>query len=553
MFHTRVLAASVATAATSMIVACGGGDGQSATGPVAGTTTVPGTASQVAAACAALSGQPLVDGMVTSAAIVASGVMTGGFALPENCKVTGTLEARVGVNSVPYKTLFELRLPTVWNERFYLQGQGGTGGSVASAYGTNQPTGQEPALSRGFAVVSFDGGHEGSDTTFGLDPKAVFDFAYHSMDITTVAAKSLVQTYYNKAPVYSYAVGCSNGGRQMMELAERFPDYFDGILAGSATYRLSVSYVDAAWGIQAVHNAAPVDGNGNHIDANAFSGADLNLVAADLLSVLDGKDGLVDGVVSNTQVSGFSSYDPGRLQCTGAKTPQCLTSVQVGALRSLFSGAKNSAGQSLYSSWPWDPGLSGAQWISWKLGSSQTAVPNSIKAAFADTSIGYLYLDPPAPTFKALNFNFDTDPQRLSVTGPELDADNPDLSPFVAHGGKIIWWHGMADPSTPITDIVRYYNRMSAATKGVSDPASFARIFAAPGVGHCGGGPGLDNFPALDALMNWVELQAAPTSMVATGTAVPGRSRPICVWPQWASYKGSGDINDAANFICTAN
>ncbi|HVZ44006.1 MAG TPA: tannase/feruloyl esterase family alpha/beta hydrolase [Ramlibacter sp.] len=540
----KVLAVALAS---WQVAGCGGGDDPPA--PVSDTFTVPGSAAAVAAACTALAGKPLVDGSITSAAIV-SGEQSGGVSLPENCKVTGKLEARIGVNNVAYATNFEVRLPTTWNRRFYLQGQGGTGGSVVAAYGTNQPTGQAPALSKGFAVVSFDGGHSGSTPVFGLDPKAVYDFAYHSMDIATVAAKSIVNSYYGQAPAYSYAVGCSNGGRQMMELAQRFPNYFDGILAGSATYRLSVSYVDAAWGIQAVHNAAPTDSQGNHIDANAFSQADLNLVAADLLSVLDGKDGLVDGVVSNVAASGFSTYDPGRLQCTGDKTPQCLTSAQVGAMRALFSGAKNSAGQSLYSSWPWDPGLSGSQWISWKLGTSQTPVPNSIKAAFADTSIGYLYLDPPDPNFKALNFNFDTDPQRLAMTGPLLDADNPDLSPFVAHGGKIMWWHGMADPSTPITDVIRYYTRMAAATHSAGAADTYARVFAAPGVGHCGGGPGLDNFPALDALMQWVEKGVAPDSMVATGTAVPGRSRPICPWPQYASYKGSGDVNDAANFVC---
>src|SRR5205085_561635 len=163
---------------------------------------------------------------------------------------------------------------------------------------------------------------------------------------------------------------------------------------------------------------------------------------------------------SNVTASGFASYDPGRLQCTAGKTATCLTADQVGALRKLHSGAKNSAGQSLYSSWPWDPGIAGAQWISWKLGSSQTATPNSIKAA----------------------------------------------------------------------------------TAGQGDAAGFARVFAAPGVGHCGGGPGLDNFPALSALMDWVEQGKAPDSMTATGTAVPGRSRPICAWPSWAKYKGTGDI-----------
>lgn len=532
---------------SGLIAGCGGSDAPPQR--VAGTTTVAGTAAEVAAACSAMASRSVLNGSITSASIVAAGQVVDGATLPEHCKVNALLEPRTGVDGVRYGTNFELRLPTRWNERFFFQGQGGSGGSVAAAYGTQQPVGQPPALSMGFAVVSFDGGHQGSAVTFGLDPKAKRDFAYNSMDIVTVAAKQLVQDYYKKPPVFSYAAGCSNGGRQVMNLSQRFPTYYDGILAGAATHRLSAGFVESAWGIQAVNETAPANERGERIHANAFSEADLALVSADLLAVLDGRDGLVDGVVSNTNASVFENYDPGRLQCSGAKTPSCLTAQQVAGLRKLHSGARNSAGQKLYGSWSWDPGISGSQWRQWKLGTSQTGVPNSIRAAFADAQIGYLYLEPAEPGFKALQMDFDKDPPRMARTGPEMDANNPDLSRFAANGGKIMWYHGMIDVSSPASEIVDYYLRMAQATRGY-DAADFARVFLVPGLGHCGGGPGLGNFPALPALMDWVEKNQAPDRMIATGPTVPGRSRPLCAWPRWPRYAGSGDINNAANFVC---
>lgn len=517
---------------------------------VAGTTTMPGSPGEIASACAAMASRPLQDGTVTLAALVPAGTVVGGATLPEHCRITATLEPRVGVDGVNYSTNFELRLPTVWNERFYFQGQGGSGGSVAPALGTQQPIGQAPALGLGFAVVSFDGGHQGTNVTFGLDPKARRDFAYNAMDIVTVASKKLVGQYYRKDPVFSYAAGCSNGGRQVMNLSQRFPTYYDGILAGAATYRLSAGFVESAWGIQAVHEAAPDNGAGGRIHANAFSDSDLALLSADLLRVLDGQDGLVDGAISNTNASQFANYDPGRLQCTGAKNPDCLSAQQVSAMRKLHAGVRNSAGQQLYGSWSWDPGISGAQWRQWKLGSSQTGVPNSIRAAYADTQIGYLYLNPAEPGFQALKLDVDVDPQRMARSGPEMDANNPDLTAFARNGGKIMWYHGMIDVSSPASEIVAYHGRMAAATRGVA-AKDFARVFLVPGLGHCGGGPGLGNFPALTSLMDWVEKGVAPERMVATGPTVPGRSRPICAWPRWAKYIGSGDTNDASSFVCS--
>jgi hypothetical protein len=510
-------------------------------------------AEQPIKACAALSSAVLPDTVITSTVLNADGATSAaGVPLPEHCVVRGTIEGRVGIpDNRPYGTMFELRVPTKWNGRFIFQGQGGTGGSVQPATGQSQmPPGNPPPLAAGWAVVSFDGGHQGGDAVFGLDPKAKTDFAYHSMDIAAVTAKALIASYYGHGPRRSYFSGCSNGGRQGMMFSQRFPSYFDGIIAGSATYRLSVSYVDSAWGLQALTAIAPPDANGVPIMANAFSNADLTLVANDILAVCDADDGVVDGMVLNTNACNYEDYDPARLQCAGAKTPTCLTAAQVGALKDLQRGARTSKGKQLYNTWAWDPGIGGTQWRSWKLGTSTTPVPNAIKFSFCSTSVGYLYLTPPVPGFDCLTMNFDVDPARLAQNS-FLDADNPDLSAFREHGGKILWYHGTVDPSTPYSEIIRYYENMDDETKGHSNKTSdFARVFVVPGFGHCSGGSGLDRFDPLTPMVNWVEKGIAPEVMIATGNNFPGRSRPICAYPETAEYKGSGSIEDAASFTC---
>src|SRR5262245_61590175 len=503
--------------------------------------------------CGALGNPNLPDTVITSTVLNANGATSAaGVPLPEHCVVRGIIEPRTGIpDNRAYGTMFELRVPTKWNGRFFFQGQGGTGGSVVAATGQSQlPPGNSPPLAAGWAVVSFDGGHEGGDAAFGLDPKAKTDFAYHSMDIAAVTAKVLIAQYYGQGPRRSYFAGCSNGGRQGMMFSQRFPTYFDGIIAGSATYRLSVSYVDSSWGLQQLTAIAPPGASGAPIMANAFSNADLTLVANDILAVCDGRDGVIDGMVLNTNACNFKDYDPGRLQCTGSKTPTCLTPAQVTALKNLQRGARDSKNHQLYNLWPWDPGIGGTQWRSWKLGTSTTPTPNAIKFSFCSTSVGYLYLTPPVPGFDCLTMNFDTDPARLAENS-FLDADNPDLRAFRDHGGKILWYHGTVDPSTPSTETLRYYGNMTAATTGSTALSEeFARVFVVPGFGHCNGGSALDRFDPLTPMVNWVEKGIPPEQMTATGTNFPGRSRPLCVYPKTAWYNGTGSIEEATSFTC---
>lgn len=536
--------------------------------------------------CATPSGLP-PDTIITSVALIADGEQSAaGVPLPQHCRLQGVIEQRLGVTVInppggvaptgavtrDYGTRFELRMPTLWNGRFLFMGQGGTGGSVQAATGQQQlPAGNAPPLAAGWAVVTFDGGHAGGDVIFGLDAKAKNDFAYHSMDIAAVTAKALITDYYGQGAIHSYFSGCSNGGRQGMMFSQRFPDYFDGIVAGSATYRLSVTYVDSSWGLQqfdAVSPPSPTLPGNPRILANAFSDADLALVANDILKVCDARDGLLDGMVLNTNKCKFRDYDPARLQCTGAKTAACLTPEQVVAMRNIHAGARDSNGDQLYNVWPWDPGIAGPQWRQWKLGSSQTAIPNAIKYSFCSTSVGYLYLTPPEPGFDCLKMNFDVDPARLAQNA-WLDAANPDLKAFRHHGGKILWYHGTADTSTPVTEIVRYLRDMTNVTihghghgyghdrrdrdhgRILEKTSEFARLFVVPGFGHCSGGSaGLDRFDPLTPLVNWVENGIAPEQITATSTVFPGRSRPLCAFPNTAHYKGTGDVENASSFVC---
>lgn len=503
------------------------------------------------AACEALIKLTPKDTRLTLAALISDGTKVRDIAYPEHCRVTGIIEERVGVNNVKYGTMFELRLPSKWNERYFFQGQGGTGGSVQDAVGLPSPPSEQTALTKGYASVTFDGGHQGGDPTFGLDPKARDDFAFHSMDVAAIVTKELVRDYYKAAPRYSYFSGCSNGGRQGMKFSQAFPHHFDGILAGSATYRLAVSYAATSNEIQQLTAIAPKNADGDPILANALSDGDIKLLSNDILAVCDGKDGVVDGMVSNTNACQFADYDPGRLQCTGAKTDSCLSGDQVRALRNIYGVLRNSKGEALYSPLAWDPAIVDPQWRNWKLGKSQTKATDAIRARFANTSIGYLYLTPPDPDFNAMKFDLDVHPAKLATVAPTMDAASPDLKAFRARGGKILWWHGMMDPSTPANDVIRYYEEMTKATTGsFEESQKFARIFLAPGVGHCDGGQGLERFDAFGALVDWVENGKAPERILATGKTFPGRTRPLCNWPAYAHYNGSGDINDAANFTC---
>ena len=501
-------------------------------------------------ACQQLSESVLTDTVfdIPPAIVDAGTARSGDMAMPAHCLVRGTIEKRVGAGGVPFGSKFELRLPTAWNGRFMFQGGGGTDGAVLPAYGDrNQPTGNSPALAQGYAVVTTDGGHEDNDASFGLDRKARTDWGYHSVDIVTRAAKQLVTLYYGRAPDFSYLVGCSNGGRQGMMMSQRFPDEYDGIVAGDPVFRLSESHVASAWDIQTFTAIAPKGTDGLPVLAGAFSDSNLKLLSNAILAACDAKDGLRDGLVSNTTACNFN---PIRLKCRGKKSDACLTAAQVQALNRYIAGPYDAKGRPLYVGWPWDPGFAAPGWRAWKLGTSTSSVPNAIKAGLSNNAIRYVMLTPPQPDMTEAAFDFNRDPARMRASAAFTDATSVDLARFRAHGGKIIFYHGLADPAISARDTQRYYEALTQAQGGAKRTEDFARLFLVPGMTHCSGGSGLDSFNTLAAITAWVEQHQPPARLTATGKAMPGVSRPLCPYPTSAHYVGKGDVKNEVNFLC---
>lgn len=485
------------------------------------------------------------------AALTGAATATG---LPEHCLVRVQLDARSGAQGEEYFIGMELRLPTRWNGRFLYQGGGGMDGAVNPAIGSIPIHGStaQPALERGYAVVSTDSGHQAknpADASFGYDQQARLDLGYAAIGRVTGAAKLLVQSYYQKAPRHSYFMGCSNGGREALMAAERFPLEFDGVVAGNPGFHLSHAAIAEAWDTRAFLRAAPLDAAGKPVLANAFALADLQLVSSAILNQCDALDGAKDGII---EAMSECRFDPRSLQCKGEKQAGCLTLAQVDALTAIFSGAVDSKGNRLYSTWPWDSGIDAPGWRAWKLGNSQTAQPNAINATMGAIALSHYFMTPPQESVDAAQVDFDRIAEQVAETGAINDATNTQLSSFAAHSGKLIVVEGNSDPVFSADDLREWWQRLAAANGGAEQLSATARLFIIPGMTHCGGGPALDDIDPLTALEQWVETGAAPQQLMAKGTAFPGRARPVCPYPEGARYNGNGDVNAASSFRCVA-
>jgi feruloyl esterase len=397
-------------------------------------------------------------------------------------------------------------------------------------------------------VASDDGGHENPmDSSFGREQQARLDYAFESTPETVRAARQLIASYYSKLPTHSYFVGCSNGGREAMMDVERNPLDFDGAIAGDPGFRLTHAAIAEAWDTQAFVAAAPKDSAGNPILSVSFSNSDLKLVADAVLAKCDALDGLKDGEINNMAACKIS---PAELTCKGEKTASCLSPAQVKALEQSFGGAHDSNGNPLYSSWPYDAGIGDMGWRMWKLGTSQTAVPNAMNTTLGAMSLRDYFVHPYIQDLTPMNLDFDRAAGETDQTARINDAVSTDFSTFAARGGKLIIYEGLSDPVFSADDIIDYYRQLERDNGGAEKSASFARLFLIPGMTHCGGGPATDQFDALTALEKWVEQGEAPQSILAKGAAFPGRTRPLCPYPQYAAYNGSGDSQDAGSFTC---
>lgn len=511
-------------------------------------------------------------------------------AAPEHCEVLGMLNERTGTHSQPYAIKFHLRLPAAWNGNFFFEGGGGSNGNLGAAFGNLQGGQATNALTLGYAVVSQDSGHDNAvnndparngTVTFGFDPQARIDFGYNSYDQVTQTAKAIIQIYYGRAPQRSYFVGCSEGGREGMVVSQRFPQYFDGVLACAPGFNLhKAALYGHSWDVQSFAEVSTATGvydrNGQPLLNKTFTDEDLDLASQAILNACDALDGLEDGVIDNFPACNDAAVAPKltAIQCAGPKRSTCLSAVQVSAIRKVYAGAKDAQGKPLYSDWPFDRGIGGRignnynqGWRSWKIGSYDAPQNGAIIATLGSASVSALFTTPPtevpsagaAPLAFLRGVDVQTAAPKLTATSGEyttpvadfMRANSTDLAAFKDRGSKLVIIQGVSDPVFSINDTLRWWEELNQANNGAA--ADFARVFAVPGMNHCAGGPATDQFNAFASLTAWVEQSAPPAQIVATAGAAtpwPGRTRPLCPYPSQARYNGSGSIEDARNFTC---
>lgn len=518
--------------------------------------------------CALLTQQSLPGGTLTVAQYLAAG-RDGAYAVPEHCKLQGKLNEHTGIDGKPYAIGFELRLPKAWNQRFYFQGGGGTDGVLRPALGMASAGNlMSNALTVGFAVVSTDAGHlnqpgvEGS-YLFGADPQARIDYGYNHLPVVTAAAKNLIAKMYGRMPHHAYFVGCSNGGRQGMMATQRFPTLFDGVIAGAPAYRAVEASLDAMAQVQAYANAAPASktSDARPLLGNAFTAEDLTFVSKGVLLACDALDGAADGMVNDIRNCHF---DASMLQCVNDEDgANCLSEKKVTALKDAFAGARANNGQLIYASWPFDPGIASPLWSLWKFGSPDAMPPQAMNTTLVAGTLSHVFMTPPQMTADLYGFALSVQPETAFAQAAQrkkpfmqsgiqvMNADSSDIAEFKNRGGKIIFYHGMADGAFSANDTVSYFQQLR--TRFGKDAEKFSRLYLIPGMAHCSGGPATDQFDALSALIAWVEEGKAPDALSAkAGSSAPwpGRTRPLCAYPTQAMYSGKGNIEDAANFTC---
>jgi feruloyl esterase len=437
---------------------------------------------------------------------------------PAHCRVDGVIDERTGRDGKPYGIGFAVALPANWNGRFLFEGGGGLNGSVQPPLGAAY-AGERSALARGFAVASTDSGHQatGFDASFFRDQQASLNFLYQAVAEVTLVAKAIVRTHYGKAQQHAYFVGCSTGGREAMMMSQRFPNYFDGIVAAAPAARTSFSNLGLRYATTALNAIAPRDADGKPQTRAAFSDADRKLLIDGVLDACDGLDGNKDGLIFAPQ---NCKFDPGTL---------ALSAGQVGAIRAVMQGPRTSTGRQVYPGYYYDTGIATTQGLPGVL--AGPIIPEG----------------PPAGT------TFDVDAAAAeAMDARAMVGDSSawtNLSTFREHGGKLIFVHGVSDPWFSAQETVRYYELL-----GRDNPeaplADWSRLFLVPGMGHCGGGERtLDQFDMLSAVVEWVESRRPPDRVIATGKSVPGESRPLCPYPAHAHFSG-GDARDAANYSC---
>jgi feruloyl esterase len=480
------------------------------------------------ASCESLSKLVVPNTAITGAQVVAAGEFTAPPSrgpvpsfkdVPSFCRVQATLTP-----SSDSDVKIEVWLPASgWNGKFQAVGNGGWAGTIS--YG---PLGA--AVRRGYAAASTDTGHVGGSASFALGhPEKLTDFAYRAVHETTVAAKAIIAGFYGSAPRYSYWNGCSTGGRQGLKEAQRFPADFDGIIAGAPANYQTHLHVWSVAVAQAVHKEP-----GSYIPPEKYPA-----IHKAALEACDALDGLKDGLV---QDPARCHFDPKVIECQGDDTPACLTAPQVEAARKIYAPVKNSrTGAEIF------PGMEPGSELGW----AGLAGPKA--AAVATDTFTYIAHKDPNWDWQTLNPDSDTALADKLDNGL-INAIDPNLKPFFSHKGKLIMYHGWSDQLIAPGNSVNYYESVAKKMGGASKATDEIRLFMVPGMAHCAGGEGPNTFDMVSALEQWVEQGRAPEQIVASHSqnGTVDRTRPLCPYPQVAHYKGTGSVDDAANFSCAA-
>jgi feruloyl esterase len=471
--------------------------------------------------------------------------------LPAFCRVAGVIAP-----TPDSKINFETWMPaTTWNGKFEDLGNGGFAGFLVYR-------GMIVLLNRGYATASTDDGHTGSlDVSWAIGhPEKVKDFGYRAVHETAEKSEAIIQAFYGKKLAHAYFNGCSDGGREALMEAQRFPEDFDGIIAGAPDNSWSHQLAGFIWDEQATA-----------IDPASFIPPEkLPIIQAAALSQCSALDGASEGILEDPRQCYF---DPAKIRCADADAPNCLTAPQVEAARKIYSGPKNPrTGEQVYPGY--EPGSEAdpTNWKPWITGAKQGS---AIQFFFGNLFFGGMVFQNPKWDFRS--FDFDKDVKLADEkTAAVLNSDNPDLSRFRARGGKLLQYHGWADGAAAPVDSIDYYEKVignTADSKAAAEQQTrtYYRLFMVPGMAHCFNGSGANNFgnnwgvpnpntdpdhDVISALDRWVEKGVAPEKLIATkfvddkpekGVA---RTHLLCPYPQEAKWTGKGEKKDAASYIC---
>jgi len=485
-----------------------------------------GAGAKSSGSCEKLASLALHDAMITSAHTVAAGAfsVTGAARpnplfkqLPEFCRVAATLAP-----SSDSHIEMELWMPSQnWNGKFLAVGNGGWAGNIVI-------NDLAMGVSRGYAVASNDTGHQDAGAVFAMHPEKVIDFGYRAMHEMTVRAKAMVDAFYNRAPQLSYYQGCSTGGRQGLMEAQRYPDDFDAIVAGAPVnnqVRLNVS--QTALQVEMLKNPARI-----------VPASKVTLFANAVMAACDANDGVKDNIINDPRACKF---DPGTLMCKAGDAPDCLMAPQVASARQLYSPVKSKKGEIVY------PGRLPGVEAGWAARIPTPGAPMNPLWGDMPRYVGHRDAN-----WDVMSFDLDADLALTLKNASFIESTDPNLAKFKARGGKLLLWHGWADPGPSPQNTINYYTEVGKTLGGKQD--DWMRLFLLPGVGHCGGGIGPDQADFLTALERWREAGTAPGQIVASRNpgrgALPPMTRPLCPYPQVARYTGSGSTDAAENFQC---